>query len=163
MSVLQATSYHLIEILYLLKVCFHGRNSTCLLRWDLQFDIINADINKGNIYLYRKNGVTLGMVTLELEPNSEFKNISYASRSLNPLLAHRLAVHPNWKNQGIENKILQFIEQFAHLKGYTSIRIDAYAENTEAIDTYNKFHYLETGQIQFHYQKVPYTCFEKLI
>jgi len=162
MSILQATSYDLIEILYLLKVCIHEINSKGLRQRDMQFRLANIDLNKGNIYLYKKNSVTLGMITLEVDANAEYKSISWNEESSKPLIAHRLAVHPNWKNQGIENEILQFIEQFAHLKGYTSIRIDAFAENIEAIAVYNKLHYQETGQIQFHYQKVPFTCFEKL-
>ncbi len=163
MSVLQATTYDLIEILYLVKVCVREMNYKGWLHYNLPFDSITNDIDKGHVFLFKKNGVTLGMVTLEVDAEAEYKNVSWNIKSSKPITAHRLTVHPNWKNQNIENEILQFIEQFARIKAYTSIRIDAYAEDIEAITVYNNLQYSEAGQIQFHYQKVPFTCFEKLL
>lgn len=158
MSILQATSNDLIEILYLLKICFHDMKSSGSLHWNLQFQLISSDLNKGNIYLYKKNGVTLGMITMEVDTYAEHKSLTWNKNTSKPLVAHRLAVHPNWKRQGIENEILQFIEQFANLKGYTSIFINALAETAETISIYNKLHFQESDKIQFHFQKIPFTC-----
>ena len=133
MSILQATSNDLIEILYLLKVCFNEMNAKRLFHMDSQSAFISSDIKKGNIYLYKKNGVTLGMMILDMENLSESTNSSWVNDSGNPLVVHCLEVHPNWRGMGIESEIAQFMEQFALLKGYTSVRIDVLSENSDGI------------------------------
>jgi hypothetical protein len=133
MCVLQATSNDLIEILYLLKVCFYEVNSEGLFHLDSQSSLITPDLQKGNIYLYKKNGVTLGMIILDMDDHTECTTGSGTNESKNTLVANCLAVHPNWKALGIENELLQFTDQFALLKGYTSVRIEALSEDKEAV------------------------------
>jgi GNAT superfamily N-acetyltransferase len=133
MCVLQATSNDLIEILYLLKVCFYEVNSEGLFHLDSQSALITPDLQKGNIYLYKKNGVTLGMIVLDMDDHPEYITNSGTKKSENILVANRLAVHPNWKGKGIENELVRFIDQFALLKGYTSVRIDTLSEDKEAV------------------------------
>ena len=69
------------------------------------------------------------MIILDPTDHSEYKNCSLVNEAGNLLMPYQMVIHPNWKEKGIENELLQFIEQSALLNRYTSMHINALPEN----------------------------------
>jgi ribosomal protein S18 acetylase RimI-like enzyme len=163
MNIIKASPSDLVEVLYLLRVCVLEMNSKGLVYCDLQNILAKNDIENNTVFLYKQNEVCLGMIVLDTDQDPEYKSVEWMAASHKPLVAHRLMVHPNWRNQGIAKQILTFAEHYAQENGFTSLRLDVYSENQEAVALYNNLNYKQLGEITYHYQKVPFYCFEKII
>ncbi|MEK3910597.1 N-acetyltransferase [Paenibacillus sp. FSL H7-0331] len=64
---------------------------------------------------------------------------------------------------GLGSKLLRFAEVYIASYGYTSIRLDVYAENAAALGMYQRGGYSERGNVRYPFRKVPYFCFEKVL
>ncbi|WP_084654198.1 GNAT family N-acetyltransferase [Paenibacillus zanthoxyli] len=74
---------------------------------------------------------------------------------------HRLAVDPGHQGKGLGNFLLQYIENFAIEKGYTSVRIDVYKINETAKALYTRNGYKEIGEVRYPLRKHSYITMEK--
>ena len=66
-------------------------------------------------------------------------------------------------NRGIGKEMMNFAEQLALSQGLTSIRLDTYSGNPDAMKFYIKLGYKQLGQIHLKPGKNEYYCFEKII
>lgn len=163
MNIIKATSIDLIEVLFLLKVSIQEMDCQEWFCWDMHNTKIQSDIENNIVFLYKENEVCLGMISLCSDEIPEYKNFKWDESSQRPLIAHRLIVHPNWGDQGIDKSLLIFAEQYARENGFTSLRLGASSENQVAVALYHQLNYNVLGEMLTHYQKVPYYCFEKMI
>jgi ribosomal protein S18 acetylase RimI-like enzyme len=163
MNIIKATPADLIEIFYLLKRCVKEMNSKGWLYWNLDFELLRKDVEKGSLFLYKTDYHSLGMITFSTEVLPGYEEVKWTDSSKKPLIINRLIVHPNWRKHGIADHLLAFAEEYAKDQGFTSLRLDVYAENQEAISVYSNLHYQQTGQMQMQAQKVPFYCFEKVL
>jgi len=164
MEIKKAIPADLVEILYLLKVCITDMNARGLGHWNSAFpgrELIKKDLSQGNIYLAKDRGVCKGMVTLlEVEPE-DFREMKLDQSAARPLFLRRLAVHPGWKEQGIEEKLLDFAQSAAREKGFTCIRTDVHPSCEDTIEICKSLDFNEVGTFQTEIQRIPYLCYEK--
>ena len=163
MNIIKASPADLVEVLYLLKICIQEMNSKGWFHWDLQYLEVKEDVEKGRVFLYKETENTLGAITLCNEIPSEYKDITWTGTADRALVASRLMVHPVWRNQGIAKELFAFAEEYAKKEGRSSLRLDVYSENPEAVSLFNQLSFKQLGKIQHPYQKSPYFCFEKTI
>ena len=163
MNIRKASPADLIEVLYLLHVCIQEMNSKGWIHWDLENLTVKDDIEDGIVFIYKENETCLGMVTLTTEEAPEYKDVLWNQMPGRPLLVKRLIVHSKWHTQGIEKQLITFAEQFGIENGFSSLRLDVFAENKEAVALYEQLNFKYSGEIMFQYQKVPNTCFEKVL
>ena len=163
MNIIKASPADIVEVLYLLKVCVLEMNIKGWYHWDMQNHLVKYDIENNSVFLYKENEVSVGAITLNNEEIAEYKDIKWSHLSNNPLVVHRLLVHPNWREKGVAKELLVFSENFAKENGFTSLRLEVFSENQEAVGLYNQLNYKQQGEIQLHYQKSPYYCFEKTL
>lgn len=163
MSIIKAAPSDLIEALFLFKAYVQEMNCQGWFHWEFHNSMLKNDIENNVMFLYKENEVCLGMISLNTEEKPEYKTIHWSETSSKPLIAQRLIVHPNWRNQGIAKKLLAFAEEHARENGFTSLRLDVFAENEEAVALYHHLNFSMLGEIKFHYQQVPFYCFEKII
>ena len=56
----------------------------------------------------------------------------------------RIAVHPNFRGQGLAGQMVRQLHELARIRGAASIRLKVYRSNTVAIHFYKKLGYVLT-------------------
>jgi len=166
MEIIQAKDNDFIEILYLLRVCTLDMNRKGLTHWNSVYpgpEVVQEDLAKSSIFLFKDKGVCKGMVTLDTQEPEEYRNIPWTSVAQRPLFLHRLAVHPNWQGQGIAGKLMEFAEEFARKNGFDALRIDVFSDSAHARNLCQKNNYQEAGNFLSFFQKQPFICYDKKI
>jgi hypothetical protein len=164
MEIIQASSYHLVDALYLLKQCVFEMNRKGLKQWNSanpSAHDIKADIEKGTLYLYTEINIAQGMFNLSEELPEEYKDIQFKSKSDKILYIKRFAVHPLWMDSEVASKLLDFAEKFARDKNYTGIRLDLLDSYPVDEKFFTSRNFTAAGSFHSEFQKMLYTCFEK--
>jgi len=128
-----------------------------------QQSIFEDDINNETLYLIKNEHECLGIIVFNEQQSPEYKEIDWLTEGEKVLVIHRLAVNPKHQKQGIARVLLDFVENIAIKKGYTSIRLDAYSGNPRALKLYENRYYKKTGQLIFPFRELPFYCYEKIL
>ena len=123
--------------------------------------IFENDINNETLYLMKNDHECLGIIVFDEQQSPEYKEIDWLTEGKKVLVIHRLAINPKYQKQGIARLLMDFAENIAIKKGYTSIRLDAYSGNPRALKLYENRGYEKTGQLFFSFRELPFYCFEK--
>ncbi len=132
-------------------------------QWDEIYpgrEIITADIAAGNLYGLWLEDVLAGIIVINEDQNPEYRSVAWQDH-VRPLLIHRLCLKPEFQGQGLARMLVMFAEEFARRHRYTSIRLDAFALNPDALGLYDAMQYHRRGQITF--RKGPFYCYEKVL
>jgi len=164
MEIKQATSYYLVDVLFLLKECVEDMNSRGLKQWNSANPgaaVMKQDIDNGTLYLYSELEMLHGMINLTDEKPVEYDDVDWKGNGGKVLYLNRLAVNPLYLESDICDKLLNFAEEHAKKNKYTTIRLDV-------LDSYpvdDKFFvtrkFENAGNYHTDFQKMPYVCFEK--
>ena len=164
MEIKKVSLIDLIEVLFLLKECVRDMNEKGLKQWNNSYpgpDLIKKDIENECLFIYRERGVAKGMITLTEEPQEEYQDISWSSNEDSVLYLTRFAVHPNWVDDDIGGKLIEFVEIYAKENNYSSIRLDALESYQMTDKLFERMNYSNAGSFHSQFQKLPYTCYEK--
>ena len=134
-------------------------------QWDRFYPnrwIIGKNLKEGHLHAIFNEGICIGVVVVNQEQSSQYSGLPWRDQNGRPAVIHRLAVHPESQGKGIGKRLLQHAEELAKSNGYTSIRLDAYSANMNAIRMYERAGYSPVGQIQFPLRKHTFQCFEKI-
>ncbi|ULT54816.1 GNAT family N-acetyltransferase [Neobacillus drentensis] len=135
-------------------------------QWDRYYPnrfIVKSDLKEGNLYGILEDNILVGAVVVDTNQSKKYRNLYWEDREGNPLVIHRLAVHPLYQGKGYGKKLLQFAEEFARLNENTSIRLDVFSVNVGAVKMYERSGYQERGTIHFPFRSAPYKCYEKIM
>ena len=164
MKILQAVPNDLIEVLYLLKDCVSDMNEKGHKHWNNAYpgtDFMIEAIENKTLHLYKDNEIAKGMVVLsDVEPN-EYKNIEWQGKDDKILFIRFLAVHPNWLDQGISERMVEYAEGYAKNNGYSTMRFDIYSGINGADKLCIDMGFNQTGQFHSEFQQTPYFAYEK--
>jgi ribosomal protein S18 acetylase RimI-like enzyme len=80
---------------------------------------------------------------------------------LKVLVIKRLAVEPDLRNRRIATELMTFAEGYAAEDGYTTIRLECYASNQEALNFFANRGYQKAGEVFYPRRILPFKCFEK--
>jgi hypothetical protein len=164
MEIKQATSYHLLDVLFLLKQCIIDMNSKGFKQWNSAFpgpELIKQDIEKGGLYVYTKLGIAMGMINLTEENPEKYQGIEWKGSDGKFLYLNRFAVNPIWLDEDIPLKLIEFAENYAVKNKYTGLRLDVL--NNYPVDEgfFKGNSYEFAGDFHTDFQKMPYKCYEK--
>jgi hypothetical protein len=164
MEIKQATSYYLVDVLFLLRQCITDMNSKGLKQWNSTFpgpELIKKDIENGGLYIYTHLGITLGMINLTEENPEDYRDISWKGGKGKYLYLNRFAVNPLWLESDVSLKLIEFAERYAADNKYTGLRLDVFDNYpvNGAFFSQRKFEY--AGEFHTDFQKMPYMCYEK--
>ncbi len=140
------------RIMNLVKDCIKNMESQGINRWNDYYpprEIIQDDIERGSMYILKKNHAVLGIISLNEEQPPEYNRLNWSTPHGRILVIHRLAVNPIFQKQGIGRNLINYAENYAIDNGYTSIRLDAYSGNPRALRLYEKRQYKRVGQVYF--------------
>lgn len=125
--------------------------------------VIGKDLKMENLYGIKVDNTVIGAVVVNDKQSDKYSSVQWTDQEGIPACIHRLAVHPKHQGKGIGKVLLSFAEEKAQKDGFSSIRLDVYSANPEALGMYRRANYKEMGEIMFPFRKVPYYCFEKVL
>lgn len=133
-------------------------------QWDSIYpniNVINNDIDEGNLYAYMDKGIIKGIIVLNEFQDEEYKLVKWQQDQGEALVIHRLCIDPEFKGRGLARSFIKFAEKFGRDNNYHTIRLDAFSENKHALNLYKKNGYQLRGIVTF--RKGEFYCFEKIL
>lgn len=140
------------EIVSLYKEAISNMISNKIFQWDEIYpneEILSEDIEKGELYLCKKDNSILSCVVINEVQDEEYQTGNWRYTAGRAAVIHRLCVHPNTQGAGIGKKMVQLAEAFARNNGYDIIRLDAFSQNHKARHLYESLGYTYTGEVTF--------------
>jgi ribosomal protein S18 acetylase RimI-like enzyme len=122
--------------------------------------VFSADIAAGNLYGLWLDGSLAGIVVLNEDQSSEYQAVVWQDNG-HPLVIHRLCIKPAFQGQGLARMLVMFAEEFARRHRFTSIRLDAFQQNPDALKLYDSLRYQRRGLVIF--RRGPFFCYEKVL
>ena len=162
MEIKQATPYHLVDVLYLLKQCIADMNNRGLKQWNSAFpgpELLKKDIEGGGLHLYTNLGIAMGMINLTSESPEKYDAIAWKTSDNNILYLNRFAVHPLWIDSDIPMKLMEFAEKFAAENEFTGIRLDVLDSYPVDKTFFESRNFQYSGDFHTDFQKMPYMCY----
>jgi ribosomal protein S18 acetylase RimI-like enzyme len=133
-------------------------------QWDEIYptkEIFSADIAAASLFAARiENGIA-GIMVLNDEQSKEYNSLAWRDDHGKPLIIHRLCVNPVFQGQRVATKLMQFAEDYAKERKYSSIRLDAFVNNIISVRLHDSLGYQRTGIVQF--RKGEFYCYEKVL
>lgn len=166
MEVVPLTLKQIKPVADLYKQVIRKLRENHIFQWDRYYPnrfILLKDLSRKNMFGVKEKGQLLGVVVVNTRQSKQYKKLEWTDQNGNPLMIHRLAVHPRHQGKGIGKKLLRFAEEYAGGKGFTSIRLDVYKNNPGAVSLYKRAGYAERGEIFFPFRNAPYLCLEKVL
>ena len=164
MEIIRAGKDNLIDVVFLFREAVRDMNKRGLYHWNTGYpnhDIIETDLEEGSLFMVMENYACIGVIVMNEKSSPEFNTVDWKGNGEKVLYVHRMAVHPLWRGKGVTEKMLGFAEKYGKENNYTSIRLDVSDSNDHRIEILKNRKFDDVGKIQFPYQKVPFTCYEK--
>jgi ribosomal protein S18 acetylase RimI-like enzyme len=165
LELVKATHAMLEEINNIYLKCREHLFENGIFQWDDRYpnkEYFQECIESKALYVLIKNTEILGHVVLDEWEPEEWDSISWVGSS--PIMIHSLMINPLIQGKGLGTDFVKLCEQIADMKGYDSIRLDAFSENEKAIHIYKKLGYQKRGRVFFTSKPEghqEYICFEK--
>lgn len=166
LNIVKATIDDSGDIMELIKSCILDMESLGIYQWNEYYpthDIIIGDIESGNMYVLKEGNSIWGIIVINEDQSPEYNNLRWVCNEGKALVVHRLAVLPKKQRTGIAQELMDFAENYARKKEYTSIRLDTYCGNPRALGLYEQRGYIRVGQVHFPMRDLPFNCYEKVL
>lgn len=124
-------------------------------------EIIEGDLTKGVLYVLKNGSDIFGAINISEEQEAEYQSVDWKFDDVRVLVIHRLVIDPKHQRKGYAQRLMNFAENYAEKKNYTSIRLDAYSQNTRVLEFYKKRNYHIRGNVNFPQREFPFHCMEK--
>ena len=124
-----------------------------------------ADIEHGELFVdvAEQEPLTVRAVAcFNQEEPAEYKQVQW-SRPGTATVIHRLAVHPDFRNQGIARSLFVLAEDIARKTGTAYIRSDTYSRNPRMNSLFMRMEYRQTGVIRFLGRRDEFNCYDKVL
>ena len=166
LNIVKATRNDSVNIMELIKSCIRNMESVGIYQWNEYYptlDIIISDVESGSMYVLKEGNDIWGIIAINEAQSPEYNNLRWVCNEGKALVVHRLAVQPNKQRTGRAKELMDFAENYAKDKGFTSIRLDAYSGNPRAMGLYEQRGYIRVGQVCFPMRELPFNCYEKVL
>ncbi|WP_339650106.1 GNAT family N-acetyltransferase [uncultured Salegentibacter sp.] len=155
------------EIKKLTEACAKALQQQNIFQWNEHYpslEKLKNDIEKQELYVFEKENRIIAIIVLTPNMDEVYHNINWLSKTGNNLYVHRLATHPEFWGKGYARKMMDFAEEFAKNKNFTSIRLDTFSKNIRNQKFYEARGYTKLGDVYFpHKNEHPFHCYEKLL
>ena len=151
-------------LLDITKACAQLMISNGIYQWNERYptmEVFQDDLKREEFFVLNVNEIIIGCVTISEHMDDEYRNVAWLTPNGNQIYIHRLAVHPNYQNQGYAKRIMGFAEAIAKKKRVHSIRLDTFSKNFRNQKFYELCGYQKLGSIYFPKQSEhPFYCYE---
>lgn len=127
-------------------------------QWDDSYPArcdFEKDLKGGGLYVYKVDGRVVGTVCVNREAPIQYEEVSWKC-SENPVMIHRMAIHPKYRGLGISGKFFDFAKSISN----GCIHADTYSENILMSALYLKNGFKKVGETHFPRRTKPFNCFE---
>ena len=125
---------------------------------------IDFDLSRDALFVMKEDTEAgekiIAAISIDDDPNVESMECWSEDRKPGAELA-RLAVHPDWQNQGLARQMLAFGMEKIKEKGYKSVHFLVNRLNTKALRSYAVFGFETVGECSLYDQ--PFICYEKAL
>lgn len=161
----KATKQDITQIMKIIKSVVIEMKLTNNTQWDDHYptdDDFSRDIEAGTLYIVEDNGCIKGLICLDFNQPKAYESMPWKTHDT-ALVIHRMAVNPNFRNQGIARLMLTFAEGLMRNKNLTSIRTDTYSLNKKMMSLFLSAGYTYVGEMDYKDKPYKYVCYEKQI
>lgn len=121
------------------------------------------DIASGDLYVQEgEGGILAGFICVNGVEPPEYSPMPWKYTG-KVLVAHRMAVNPQCRNQGVGTSLLTFAEEMAQKAGAVSVRTDTNSINAKMNALFSKLGYEMVGQISLFQNPHLFNCYEKRV
>lgn len=148
MNYCKADISQLEEIFSLFQNAIITMDKANIPQWDEVYpakEHIMQDIQNNQMYIGKIGQKITVCFVLSEECDEEYKNGKWQYPDTRFTVIHRLCVNPEFQNQGIAAKTLEYIENLCKTQEYESIRLDCFTKNPYSQKLYNKAGYSVVG------------------
>jgi ribosomal protein S18 acetylase RimI-like enzyme len=138
--------------------------SNGIIQWTYDYPdkgVIRKDMQNEHLWIHETGSIVNGTVTINSFEHPAYSQVNWQHSNFQVI--HRLAVDPGFQRKGIAKKLMLHAENYCLERGYESIRLDAFTQNSGNLRFYNDLNYRQVGQIHFNSHQEPFACFEKLL
>ena len=140
------------QVMDLIQAAIEAMEKIGIFQWSSHYpsrELLLSDIAAGSLFAARVNGRVAGIMALNEDQQPGYKDLVWDDAEGRPLVIHRLGVHPAFQKQGLAKQLVRFAEQYAGENSYSSIRLDTFSGNFQAVGLYNALKYKHVGNINF--------------
>jgi ribosomal protein S18 acetylase RimI-like enzyme len=151
------------QVMTLIKEAISEMERNGIHQWDEIYPdrtVMLNDVAAGQLYSTMSGNTITGVITLNEDQPSEYGSISWNDEG-RPLVVHRLCIDPEFQGQGLAKRLMEFAEDYARENNFTSIRLDAFPDNSRAVALYDSLNYQLLGTVRF--RKGEFYCYEKVL
>ena len=152
MELIQATEQELEELLAFYEHVADNMEESGLRQWHWgkypSEQMIREDLEKGDLYYLRTDGVVSAAVVLMAGQEPEYDGLSWTC-GIRPGIFHRLAVHPSMQGAGLGGLVLDDVQQILRRAGCDCVRCDTSVKNTRAQHLYEKLGFRRCGTLHW--------------
>lgn len=161
----KATEIDIQKIMEIISVTIKEMKTYNNTQWDESYpQAINfsKDIDAGDLYVDELNDEIRGFVCINCIEPAEYDHIDWQSLE-KAMIVHRMAVNPNFRNQGVGLSLLKFSEELALENGVSYLKTDTYSINDKMNFLFKKFGFQLAGEMEFLGKEKPFYCYDKVI
>lgn len=150
-----------------IAACRSALEAQGLLQWDAQYPgrcFFRAAIAAGNLFALFDEKEIRGVSVLDRNQPPEWSSADWVCRNESFMVIHAFAISPAMQGRSHGKYLLAFCEEVARKRGCSSIRIDAFSENSHALKFWERNGYSFRGEIRFASKPAGhqrYFCYEK--
>ncbi len=163
----KASISDLEHIYSLTKSCAKHMIANGIFQWNEKYpsnEVLKKDIELQQIWKLEVHETIVGIIVLTKVEDKEYLNVKWLTKNVNNIYIHRLAVLPAYQGKKCAQKLMDFAENYASNKKYSSIRLDTFSQNKRNQLFYEKRNYTKLENIYFPNQsEYPFYCYEKVL
>jgi ribosomal protein S18 acetylase RimI-like enzyme len=147
--------------------CSRALEAQGLMQWDPQYpsrSFFGEAVANNSLFALSDSRRICGVVVLNESQPLEWSAAAWRVQEPPFLVIHAFAIAPSLQGRGLGKHLLRFCEAWAKERSYTSIRLDAFSENSTALRFYERQDYVFRGEVQFASKPLGhqrYYCYEK--
>lgn len=108
------------------------------------------------LYIMKMDGIVLGAVIIDCNQHPEYKKIPWSVQASDEqvMTIHTLVMHPDYRNQGLGEKMVHFAMDHCKEAGAVTIRLDTHYRNIPARRLYEKCGFRSLGKVEAYVDDV---------
>lgn len=108
-----------------------------------------------------ENNKLIGYGSINKIQHQTFSEANWIDKSDNFRLIYRLGIDPDYQNQGLAGKMMDFLENIARNEKVSSIRLGALSSYLKVVEFYKRRNYQISDEKYFPISKMKYYLMEK--